>query len=180
MEARVKLLGHPAHQMLIVLPLGLLLGAVLFDVLYYVTGWTGFATASFWNIAGGVVTGLVSAVFGLLDWSKIPRGTRAKRVGAIHGIGNAILLVLFTGSWLLRYNEPFSAPTTVAFALEIVAAALGGVTGWLGGELVTRLGVGVHEGANLNAPSSLSSKPASPTSQGGSFPGPRLVAQGRS
>jgi len=29
------------------------------------------------------------------------------------------------------------------------------VTGWLGGELVNRLGVGVHENANLNAPSSL-------------------------
>lgn len=29
-------------------------------------------------------------------------------------------------------------------------------TGWLGGELVDRLGVGVHEGANVNAPSSLS------------------------
>ena len=28
MEARAKLLGHPVHQMLIVLPLGLLSGAV--------------------------------------------------------------------------------------------------------------------------------------------------------
>jgi len=33
-----------------------------------------------------------------------------------------------------------------------VAALLGG---WLGGELVERLGVGVDEGANLNAPNSL-------------------------
>jgi hypothetical protein len=30
------------------------------------------------------------------------------------------------------------------------------VTAWLGGELVERLGVGVDEGANLDAPSSLS------------------------
>ena len=34
-----------------------------------------------------------------------------------------------------------------------VVVALG--TGWLGGELVDRLGVGVDDGANLNAPSSL-------------------------
>jgi hypothetical protein len=34
------------------------------------------------------------------------------------------------------------------------------VTGWLGGELVDRLGVGVDDGANLNAPSSLSSRRA--------------------
>jgi len=38
--------------------------------------------------------------------------------------------------------------------------SLAGVTGWLGGELVERLGVGVNPGANLDAPSSLSEKPA--------------------
>jgi len=32
------------------------------------------------------------------------------------------------------------------------------VGGWLGGELVERLGVGVHEGANVNAPSSFTSE----------------------
>lgn len=34
------------------------------------------------------------------------------------------------------------------------------VAGWLGGELVDRLGVGVDDGANLNAPNSLSGRPA--------------------
>jgi hypothetical protein len=38
--------------------------------------------------------------------------------------------------------------------------ALGTVTAWMGGELVDRLGVGVHPDANLNAPSSLSGEPA--------------------
>jgi hypothetical protein len=36
------------------------------------------------------------------------------------------------------------------------------VTGWLGGELVDRLGVGVDKDADLNAPSSLSRGPAQP------------------
>jgi hypothetical protein len=46
-------------------------------------------------------------------------------------------------------------PSTLALALSfigVVAALLGG---WLGGELVERLGVGVTPGANLNAPNSL-------------------------
>jgi hypothetical protein len=34
------------------------------------------------------------------------------------------------------------------------------VTGWLGGELVDRMGVGVDRGAHLNSPSSLSDRPA--------------------
>ncbi len=37
---------------------------------------------------------------------------------------------------------------------------LGAVTGWLGGELVDRLGVGVDDGAHLNSPSSLTGRPA--------------------
>jgi hypothetical protein len=44
--------------------------------------------------------------------------------------------------------------------LELVALLLGTVTGWLGGELVDRLGVGVDAGANMNAPSSLTGQPA--------------------
>ena len=38
MEARVKLLGHPIHQMLIVLPLGILTGAVIFDIVHPLAG----------------------------------------------------------------------------------------------------------------------------------------------
>jgi hypothetical protein len=34
------------------------------------------------------------------------------------------------------------------------------VTAWLGGELVERLAIGVDEGANVDAPNSLSGKPA--------------------
>lgn len=34
MESRVKLLGHPVHQMLIVFPLGLLATALLFDLIH--------------------------------------------------------------------------------------------------------------------------------------------------
>jgi hypothetical protein len=39
---------------------------------------------------------------------------------------------------------------------SFVGVALGAITGWLGGELVERLGVGVDEDAGVNAPSSLS------------------------
>lgn len=46
-------------------------------------------------------------------------------------------------------------PTTGALVLSFISVALAFVGGWLGGELVDRLGVGVDEGANLNAPNSL-------------------------
>jgi uncharacterized membrane protein len=111
-------------------------------------------------IAAGVVAGLVAAVFGLIDWLGIPGGTRAKRLGAWHGIGNVIVAALFAVSWWVRRGDP-STPATLAIVLSAVAVAIALVTGWLGGELVDQLGIGVHEGANPNAPSSLSSRSAS-------------------
>src|SRR5438309_9380663 len=44
------------------------------------------------------------------------------------------------------------SPSTTALVLSFVAVALALVTGWLGGELVDRLGVGVDRGAHLDAP----------------------------
>jgi uncharacterized membrane protein len=93
-------------------------------------------------------------VFGLIDFLAIPGATRAKRIGTIHGVGNVIVVVIFAASWLLRRDDP-ARPETLAIVLSALAAALATVTGWLGGELVDRLAVGVDDGANLDAPSSL-------------------------
>ena len=105
------------------------------------------------------------AVPGLIDWLAIPSGTRAKAVGAWHGIGNVIVIVLFAISLFLRWDDP-GAPPVAAFVLSYGGVALALVTAWLGGELVDRLGVGVDTGAHLNAPSSLSDLPASAASEG--------------
>jgi uncharacterized membrane protein len=154
MESRAKLLGHPIHQMLIVFPLGLLAMAVIFDVLAIVLAEGYWSEIAYWMIAAGIVTGLLAAPFGLVDWLAIPSGTRAKRVGALHGGGNVVVLLLFAGSWLLRSEAPRS-PDGLALALSFAAGVLALATGWLGGELVDRLAVGVDEGAHVDAPSSL-------------------------
>src|SRR5688572_4933732 len=157
MESRVKVAGHPLHQMLLVFPLGLLATAVVFDVIFLVTDNPTWAQAAFYMIGAGVVTGLLAAVPGAVDWWAIPRSTRAKRVGLIHGVGNVVVVALFAISWLLRRDDPTLPPTEA-----VVAGLLGGGisvgTAWLGGELVDRLGVGVDDGAHLDAPSSLTSR----------------------
>jgi uncharacterized membrane protein len=157
MESRAKLLGHPVHQMLIVFPLGLLAMAVIFDLLAITLGNGYWSEIGYWMIAAGVVTGLMAAPFGFVDWLAIPSGTRAKRIGAIHGAGNVIVVALFAVSWLLRGDAP-RAPQRLALVLSFAAGALALCTAWLGGELVDRLSVGVDEGANLDAPSSLTSR----------------------
>src|SRR5215208_6813558 len=146
MESRAKLLGHPVHPMLIVLPLGLFIAAVVFDGVYLWRGSPAFATVAYWNIAAGIIGGLLAAVFGLIDWLAIPTGTRAKRIGLLHGGSNVIVVLIFAAVWWMRADTPELTPTTNLFLLEIVALVLGSVAGWLGGELVDRLAVGVDDG----------------------------------
>ena len=157
MESRAKLLGHPIHQMLIVFPLGLLAMAVIFDVLSITLANGYWSEIGYWMIAAGVVTGLIAAPFGFIDWYAIPSGTRAKRIGAVHGIGNVIVVLMFAFSWLMRSDAP-RTPETLALILSFAAGGLALITGWLGGELVDRLAVGVDDGAHVDAPSSLSTR----------------------
>jgi len=69
------------------------------------------------------------------------------------------VVALFSISWLIRRDVP-TQPEASAIVLSFLGVGLAVITGWLGGELVDRLGVGVDEGAHLDAPSSLSGQPA--------------------
>jgi uncharacterized membrane protein len=159
-ESRAKFLGHAVHQQLIPFPFGLLATAVVFDVLHLIFDSGELANVAYWMIAAGIVGGLVAAPFGLIDWTGIPKGTRAKKVGAVHGVGNLVVLVLFAVSWWLRREDP-TAPQALALALSFAGFAFAGVTGWLGGELVDRHAVGIDQGAHPDSPHSLSGRPAS-------------------
>ena len=156
---QAKLFGHYIHPMLIVFPLGLFVTSLIFDILRLVTGAPMWGSATYLMIGAGIIGGLVAAVFGLIDWLAIPAGTRAKRIGLWHGGGNVVVVALFFASWWLR-RPAHAAPPTAAIVLSAVAVCIALVTGWLGGELVDRLGVGVDDGANLNAPSSIGGRPA--------------------
>ena len=150
----MKVAGHPVHPMLIVFPLGLLATAVIFDIITLSTSDAKWSTMAWYMIAAGIIGGLLAAVFGLIDWLGIPSNTRAKAVGLWHGGLNVLVVLLFALSWVMRRPDPGS-PTGTALALSFAAVVIAVVAGWFGGELVDRLGVGVDEGANLNAPSSL-------------------------
>jgi uncharacterized membrane protein len=159
MESKAKALGHPIHPMLIVFPLGLLATAAIFDGIREATGDEKWAEVGHYMQGAGVVSGLAAAVPGIIDFLAIPNDTRAKRVGLLHGVGNVLATGMFAASWLLRRDDPGN-PDATAVKLSVGGTVLALVTGWLGGELVDRLGVGVHDGANLDAPNSLTGRHA--------------------
>lgn len=159
MESQTKVAGHSAHQITIVWPLGLLSTSVLYDIAA-VRGSEKAGRTAFSMLGAGLLGGLVAAPLGFNDWRAIPTGTRARSVGVWHGLSNAVALTLFGASWLLRRSQP-EKPSSLAVTLSATGGGLAFLGGWLGGELVDRLGVGVDEGAHLNSPNSLSGRPAS-------------------
>src|ERR671929_1117160 len=153
MESKAKVMGHPIHPILVPFPLGLLTTSVVFDVVHLLTGGARWAEISFWMIAVGVVGGLLAAVFGLVDWLAVPSGTRAKTVGLGHGLSNVLMVALFAVSWLLRSGAP-GDPGVLPIVLSFVGVGLVSLGGFLGGELVFRMGIGVAEGAGPGGPGS--------------------------
>lgn len=158
-ESRAKFLGHALHQQLVLLPVGLLLGAVGCDLVARFADRPNLARTAATLLVVGVIAGAVAAVVGLIDWAALPGGTRAKRVATRHGVGNLIVLALFAAAW--GWRERPTEPSTAPLVLEVIAAIGLLITGWLGGELVGRLAVGVDRGAHLDAPNSLSGRRAS-------------------
>src|SRR5262245_17538685 len=155
---RVRALGHALHPMLVVFPLGLLATSLVWDVVFLATGDIMWAQTAFWTIVAGLAGALLAAIPGFIDWLSIPRDTRAWRIGIYHLILNLTVVVLFAISAALRLaNEDggYTAADVFDMIPGWVALGLAVVSGWLGGELVERLGVGVHADAHLNAPSSL-------------------------
>src|SRR5262245_22814280 len=134
---------HPVHPMLVAVPIGLWIFAVISDIVYLTRlGHPVWAQVAFYCIGGGIVGALVAAVPGLIDLTAI-RDPKVQRIGIIHMIINLIAVAIFAWNWWLRLHNP--NPGGMPFALSIVGIVLIGVAGWLGGEIVHVFGVGVEE-----------------------------------
>lgn len=151
MESKAKFAGHPIHQMMVTFPIGAFGLAVTSDVLRGGRHSRTHEATATTAINFGLISAALAVPFGLVDWLAIPRGTRAKRVGLWHALGNATLLGLFVGSRLLRARGDLRRAQWLSGA----GMMLGGLTAWLGGELVNRHGIGVHDQLGFDAPKAL-------------------------
>lgn len=140
--------GHPFHPILVPVPIGAWIASFGFDLGSRVADEADvFAKGAFWLIGLGILGALAAAVFGFLDLFAIPTGTPAFRTGLLHMSLNLSATALFTVSLLLRQSD-IDAPGEVGgglIALSVVALALLGGAGWLGGKLAYRYGVRVAD-----------------------------------
>jgi uncharacterized membrane protein len=138
---------HPIHPMLVVLPLGLWVTALVFDIIYAATGRPSMRTVAFWNVGAGVIGALLAAVPGFVDWLSLTG--RAARIGTYHMLLNLGAVALFAVNWFLRTRVAGDSPWPLV--LSIVGVLGIAVSGWLGGELVYVHRVGVEEDVDVRA-----------------------------
>jgi len=132
---------HPLHPMLVPLPIGFLVGALVSDIVYWSLRDPFWAQASFWLILGGVITAALAAVFGLTDFLTIRRARNT--TGWTHFLGNLTLVVLSLVNLVLRLGDHVGAVLPWGLLISVVVGLGLLVTGWLGGELSFRYKVGV-------------------------------------
>jgi uncharacterized membrane protein len=138
---------HPIHPMLVVLPIGLWVTALVFDIIYAATGRPSMRTAAFWNVGAGVIGALLAAIPGFVDWLSLTG--RAARLGTYHMLLNLGAVALFAVNWFVRTRVDADSPWPLV--LSIVGVIGVAVSGWLGGELVYVHRVGVEEDVDVRA-----------------------------
>ena len=137
MRSNASLNGHPLHPALIPFPFAFLTGALLFDLLGIVFDRPALWTTAAHLTLAGIVTGLLAAVPGIVDYVyTVPPKSSGRKRARTHGIANTGALVLFFAAWLVRENG--ASPSAISLGLEVLGAALLAYSGWLGGTLVTR------------------------------------------
>ena len=145
-RSTAKIADHPIHPMLIPFPIVSFIFTFILDVLY-VRGDSGVAEAATWVLGFGLVTAALAAVAGLTDFFGDER-IRRLRDALLHMLANVAAVVLELVNFVLRLKNPdFIGSTGVYISGVGVLILL--YSGWKGGNLVFRHGVGVHDSPNL-------------------------------
>jgi uncharacterized membrane protein len=135
-ESRLKVSGNPVHLMLFMVPMGLFVTAVIFDLFHLMGGPSLLALAGYWQVVGGLFGAGIVGLAGIVDLLFLQVGTRARRFAMAHGLINGGVLAMFTVIWLVRVGDPQRAAGAGVVVFEMLALALGGLAAWLAGELV--------------------------------------------
>lgn len=137
--------GHPIHPMLIPFPIVCFILTFVLDVLY-TRGNTGLAGSTNWLLGIGLGFAALAAVAGLTDFFGDKRIQGADAIK--HMLANVIAVILELVNLLLRLNDPnFIASTGVYISGVVVLILL--YSGWKGGDLVFRHGIGVRDTPNV-------------------------------
>jgi len=161
-----KPLRHPLHPMLVHFPIGLFLLSLLLDLASLAfPPVPDLVRDSFYAMLLGVITALIAAVPGFVDYTDIRSDHPAKRTATSHLTLNLIVVALYGINLGMRSSLLVDPKIqTVPLILSLVGVALLSVSGYLGGRLVYDEGIGVgrHKRRTPTPESTLHFSPATP------------------
>lgn len=143
-RSTAKIAGHPIHPMLIPFPITCLVGAFVTDLLFLYYGSDGFANASKWLLGFGIVTALAAATFGLIDFMGDDRIRRLNHA-IQHMIANVSAVVVAIVNFAIRLGDETAQVGSLGVFLSGATVLILLFSGWRGGDLVFKHGVGVDE-----------------------------------
>jgi uncharacterized membrane protein len=142
-QSTAKIGGHPIHPMLIPFPIVCFIGTLVADIVYLNNGDAGWATASRWLLGIGIVMAALAAVAGLTDFMGDSR-IRGLSHAIQHMLANVTVVVLEIVNFVLRMGGN-DAIGSVGVYLSAVAVLILIFSGWRGGDLVYKHGIGVED-----------------------------------
>lgn len=147
---RARMFGHPIHAMLVHFPSALFPTSLALDVLARLGGGSSYAAAAFYAMAGGLLGGAAAAVFGAMDYFRLPATHAAWKKASLHALLNLVWLMWFGVLFGLRLKQYPQIELATTLAIILSGAAVAGLlfSNFLGGELVFRHQLGVIEGDN--------------------------------
>jgi uncharacterized membrane protein len=153
MKSKAAIGKHPIHPALVPIPIGAFALTLIGDVAHAVSHdpfWYRFA---FYCMGIGIVTALVAAVFGFIDYFGVKMSARGYRIATIHMCLNLAGVTLYAINFLMRRGDAAldTSRWPVVFGLEVVTFLALGASGWLGGKLAFEHKVGVAEGSDPEA-----------------------------
>lgn len=131
-------MGHPAHPMLTDLPIGAWMSSLALDL----AGGVPARTAADTLVGLGVLSAVPTAITGVNDLADVVN-KEERAVGLVHAIGNVASLALYAASYAARKRHL----RTEGVALSMLGAASLAASGFLGGHLSYRRGIGVAQTA---------------------------------
>ena len=141
-RSTAKIGDHPIHPMLVSFPIVCFIGTLITDIVYSQNLNAGWATASHWLLGIGLVMAALAAAAGLTDFFGDKRIQGADAIK--HMLANVTAVVLEIVNLLLRLgNNDFIASTGVWISAVVVLILV--YSGWKGGDLVFRHGIGVND-----------------------------------
>lgn len=135
---------HPIHPMLIPFPIVCFIGVLVTDIVFLNNQDAGWATASRYLLAIGLGMAALAAVAGLTDFFGDKRIQGADAIK--HMLANITAVVLEVVNLALRWNSNAQIPR-VGIILSALVVLILVYSGWKGGDLVYRHGIGVQDEA---------------------------------